>query len=228
MKGKFYFKESWFNAAKDLPEGLRREVYDSIITYAFTGTCPELKPMARIAFSVIKSDIDLDRETSAQFRELANKRWGKCDAYATAYASESDAHAEKEEAPKEKVAPKELPVEEKEEKVIDKSITKKKDERVEFVESLPEDWRAVVKSWLEYKAKRNDYYKTAQTLQAFYKNLLEYSGHNVSVAQRVIEQSMGNNWKGIFPLKNQSSTNNVKYQIPENVDEYQNQGGFYV
>lgn len=108
-----------------------------------------------------------------------------------------------------------LSLKEKKEEIIKKEITKKeslkkKDPREEFVENLPDDWRGVVSTWLRYKAARKEYYKTVQTLQVFYKNLREYSSNNVSVAQKVIEQSIGNNWKGIFPLRNQSYSSTPK------------------
>ena len=211
MKGKFYFKESWFNAVKDLPEGLRREVYDSIITYAFTGTCTELKPMARIAFSAIKSDIDLDRETSAQFRELANKRWGKCDAYAVAYASESDAYAEKEEAPKEKVTPKEIPEEEKrKEKDIDKSISKKKFSKPTITDVA------------DYCKERGNNVNATQFF-----NFYESKGWMVGKSPMKDWKAAVRTWEQKDRRTSYSNKPN-KYEIPADVSEYQNQGGFYV
>lgn len=44
------------------PPEIRLEVYDAVIEYASSGTVPELKPLAKMAFSFIKREIDMDKE----------------------------------------------------------------------------------------------------------------------------------------------------------------------
>lgn len=54
----FIFYGSWHEAIKDLPNDVRLEIYDSIMEYAISGKCTDLKPMASIAFKFIKNDLD--------------------------------------------------------------------------------------------------------------------------------------------------------------------------
>jgi hypothetical protein len=49
-------------AIRDLPDDIRLEIYESIIGYATTGELKGLKPMAKVAFNFIKTDIDRDME----------------------------------------------------------------------------------------------------------------------------------------------------------------------
>ena len=42
----------------DYPPEVRLEVYDAVIRYAASGTLSELKPLAKMAFSFIKKEID--------------------------------------------------------------------------------------------------------------------------------------------------------------------------
>lgn len=47
------------------PAEVRLEVYDAVIEYASSGTLLELKPMAKMAFSFIKREIDLENQRCA-------------------------------------------------------------------------------------------------------------------------------------------------------------------
>jgi len=55
--------------------------------------------------------------------------------------------------------------------------------------------------WIDYKKSRGERYKTEQSLMVCAKKLHELSGGSASVADQIIEQSMANNWAGIFELK---------------------------
>lgn len=142
---KFTFKRSWYEAVKDLPEGIRKDIYDCIVRYAFGEDVPELRSMARVAFQFIKGDMD----SSKKFRALVNKRWNSYDTKddSRIIRTEYGSNAENEESPKEKVTQKEIPEEVKEkEKDIDKSISKKKieDDSPElFVSAEEEEKRKV-------------------------------------------------------------------------------------
>lgn len=58
---KFIFDTDWFECLGDQPEGVRLDVYEAVMEYAATGTDPELKPMAKLAFNFIKKQIDKHR-----------------------------------------------------------------------------------------------------------------------------------------------------------------------
>lgn len=64
-----------------------------------------------------------------------------------------------------------------------------------------------VETWLAYKKEKNQSYKPTG-FKTFYKKLCELSGSNPQVAMAIIEQSMQNNYAGIFPLRNNNNINN--------------------
>lgn len=59
----------------------------------------------------------------------------------------------------------------------------------------------LVKKWIEYKKSRNENYKSQVSLNAFVKILTKYSENKFENAENIIEQSMANNWAGIFKPK---------------------------
>ena len=61
-----------------------------------------------------------------------------------------------------------------------------------------------VETWLAYKKEKAQSYKPTG-FKTFYKKLCELSGNNRDVAMAIIEQSMQNNYAGIFPLRNNNN-----------------------
>jgi len=58
----------------------------------------------------------------------------------------------------------------------------------------------VIQDWLSYKRERHQTYKP-RGLASFIRRLNELSGGDAQKARAVIEQSMANNYSGIFELK---------------------------
>lgn len=67
----FLFNLEWYNVLLDYPEEVRFEVYEAIMRYASTGTLSELKPLAKMAFSFIKKEMDYNRE---KYEDTIEKR----------------------------------------------------------------------------------------------------------------------------------------------------------
>ena len=61
-KKSFIFNVEWQEILLDYPSEVRLEVYDAIIEYVASGTLTELKPMAKMAFSFIKKEIDFNND----------------------------------------------------------------------------------------------------------------------------------------------------------------------
>lgn len=57
-KKSFIFNVEWQEILLAYPAEVRLEVYDAIVEYVVSGTFSELKPMAKMAFSFIKKEID--------------------------------------------------------------------------------------------------------------------------------------------------------------------------
>lgn len=86
-KKSFIFYASWKEVLSEYPSEVRLEVYDAVIEYAISGTLTELKPLAKMAFSFIRKDIDANNERYDEMvskrREAGKKgmqsRWSKAD-----------------------------------------------------------------------------------------------------------------------------------------------------
>jgi len=72
---------------------------------------------------------------------------------------------------------------------------------------VPDEWQSIFKRWIDYKKSRRENYRTQETIKACYRNLLELSNNNLIQAGKIIDQSMGNNWAGLFPLKEARQNN---------------------
>lgn len=83
----FTFDIEWSDILGDLTAEVRLEVYDAIVEYAKSGTLSDLKPMAKVVFSIIKKQMDSEfarqDEISEKRAEAGRKammsRYGKTD-----------------------------------------------------------------------------------------------------------------------------------------------------
>ena len=66
---------------------------------------------------------------------------------------------------------------------------------------LQKDFIPVVEKWLLYKKEKKQEYKGQTSINTFCKKLIEYSNGDAIIAEAIIEQSIANNWAGIFELK---------------------------
>lgn len=71
IKRSFIFNVDWQEVLMEYPPEVRLEVYDAVIRYAASGTLSELKPLAKMAFSFIKKEIDYNNE---KYNEMVSKR----------------------------------------------------------------------------------------------------------------------------------------------------------
>jgi hypothetical protein len=67
-----------------------------------------------------------------------------------------------------------------------------------------------LKKWIDYKKSRKESYKNQQSIDALAKRLYTLSGGDKSIAEEIINQSMANNWAGIFQLNDNKRSNNAK------------------
>lgn len=60
-----------------------------------------------------------------------------------------------------------------------------------------------METWLEYKKAKKQTYKTEQSLSLCRKKLIQMAGGSPEVAMLIVEQSIANNWAGLFRLKDE-------------------------
>ena len=71
----------------------------------------------------------------------------------------------------------------------------------EWLETIEEPWREIMRQWLDYKVARKEGYKTEMGAQKCLTMLRNLAMDNPTTAQRIIDQSMANNWAGLFALR---------------------------
>lgn len=66
---------------------------------------------------------------------------------------------------------------------------------------VPDNWKEMILFWLQYKWKKGNKYKDEKSVKLFYEKLFKFSEGDQSKAMLILQQSMENNWQGIFELK---------------------------
>jgi hypothetical protein len=66
--------------------------------------------------------------------------------------------------------------------------------------------------WIQYKKEKKQMYKSQTSLVVCYNNLLKLSGNNPEVAMQIVENSIANNYSGLFLIKQKQ---NKDYGITE-------------
>lgn len=84
----------------------------------------------------------------------------------------------------------------------------------------------VLDEWLAYKKERKQTYKSERSLKLCRKKLVELSNGNPKIAKEIVEQSMANNWAGLFPLQHETKTSPVGVVLHEVRTEYENDKGW--
>jgi hypothetical protein len=65
---------------------------------------------------------------------------------------------------------------------------------------VPAEYKPILEEWLAYKREKKQTYKP-RGFKVLCKNLLSLSGNNPAKARLIVEQSMRNNYAGLFELK---------------------------
>ena len=74
---------------------------------------------------------------------------------------------------------------------------------------VPEGFLPIIKTWCEYKRDRKQKYKSQKSFQTMVNHLHKLSKGNPHDAKLIVEQSIGNNYAGLFELSSKLSTNNL-------------------
>jgi len=96
----------------------------------------------------------------------------------------------------------------KKEKNYKKEKKEKNIEQISFSFVSPEFIPAWEK-WLSYRSEIKKSYKTVTGMKTKYNELVTISGGDPAKALLIIDQSIGNEWTGFFPLKTNNSVKNV-------------------
>ncbi len=81
------------------------------------------------------------------------------------------------------------------------STEEKKFSLDEWAKVQESPWRELMFIWFDYKSTRKESYRSEIGAKKCLTMLRNLSGGNAEVAQRIIDQSMANNWAGLFALR---------------------------
>ena len=92
--------------------------------------------------------------------------------------------------------------------ILNKNNTKLKNNTKKFFSIIPKQdpFHPILQEWLEYKAARKQSYASERSVQAFLTKLKKLSNNNPDTARAIIEESMANNWAGVFALQPNNKT----------------------
>lgn len=88
-------------------------------------------------------------------------------------------------------------------------MDKDKDKDMDMVKDMDlqnPEFEEVFVIWLRYKRSKGQAYKNKDSCTIAFKKLYELSGGNIQKAKDIIEQSIANNYAGLFELKQQKPT----------------------
>lgn len=176
---------SFYDAIKELPEKNQLEILKQIFEFGLDGIESELDGLSKTIWILIKPNLQANRT-----------KWESgCKAKSKQSRSKTEAR------PKQKAS--------KVEANVDVDVDEEVDVEVNVKGKLDlsgyGQMAYLVQRWLDYKKSLKDTYKSQQSLDLFFKNLIKYSDGNAQVAEEIIETSMANQWKGIFELKNKKN-----------------------
>lgn len=80
------------------------------------------------------------------------------------------------------------------------SLKEKKKKEVDLGFVLP-GFVNPLRDWLEYKKSRKQSYAGEKQIRLCFQNLQKLSDNNPAIAQLIVDQSIANNWAGLFELK---------------------------
>ena len=191
MRESIIFYRSFYEAIKDLKTDIQGEIYTAIMEYGLYGKETEnLGPIARSIFTLVKPQIDKNIK-----RYENGCRGGRPN------------RNKPEQEPKEKdnvndnnnIPPIIPPAGEKEGEEKNKRKRARPPIDTGFIDA---PFREVMNKWLEYKRARGQTYKSEASIKTCYKKLLEMSGDDPVKAEAIVENSIANNYAGLFPIKN--------------------------
>lgn len=220
MRNSFVFYGSWWEAIKNLPRDVQGDVLTAIIEYGLYGeTTEQLKPIAKAMLAMAKSQIDINNQRFENSKKGGRKKPNE-NQTETKTKPKPNQTETKHEPNGNQNETKTEPIicnvndnvneEKKESTKVDKKEIPKEDD-YQFVDA---DFKDVFMGWLEYKRDRKEKYKSDKSIRACYNRLLKLCDGNPDKARLIVEQSIANNYAGLFELRDygQKPTNNIYEQ----------------
>ena len=86
---------------------------------------------------------------------------------------------------------------------------------------VDEDWKELLTIWLDFKKSKGQTYKNENSVKILFNKLKRESDNDLEIAALMIEQSIANNWAGIFKIKdNGNKQSNRQYETTSERTEF--------
>ena len=207
----FIFYRSFFEAIDEVDEKQQLIVYRAIAIYALNREEPQLNGIAKVLWRLIKPQLDANwkrYDNGCKGAEHGvkggnpNFSKGKPNPYYNNVDNPED-------NPNitATITPNNNDNENDNENVNDrkKNIKKKSlSSPVDLPEYVEDDFKEVFADWLLFKREKRQTYKP-RGMKSCYKKLVELSGNDPMKARLIVEQSISNNYAGLFPLKQENN-----------------------
>jgi hypothetical protein len=96
----------------------------------------------------------------------------------------------------------------------EKSCAKKEKAQPLRFDFVAEPFREAFMRFIDYRKSVRKPFRTQQGVEAAYRKLLEYSNKNPARAAQIVEQSIANEWQGLFELKTSSQHRRSGQSLP--------------
>ena len=91
-----------------------------------------------------------------------------------------------------------------------KEIEVDKDKEIKEREYIEKDFLPIFERWLKYKKDKRQSYKNEDSIKAAYNKLYKLAGGDFELADKIVEQSLANNWDGLFELKDENKKDSTR------------------
>ena len=91
-----------------------------------------------------------------------------------------------------------------------KEIEVDKDKEIKEREYIEKDFLPIFERWLKYKKDKRQSYKNEDSIKAAYNKLYKLAEGNSELADKIVEQSLANNWDGLFELKDENKKDSTR------------------
>src|SRR3990167_490959 len=199
MRKYFTFYGSFYDVICDLNDSDKLIFYTGIVEYGLLNKEPKFSGILATIFKAIKPNID-----SGHYSQDNGKLGGRPPKNKTQTTPLNPPLNQEEE-------------EEEEEEELKEENKRSKKSGVFNLDFMPNASKPIFQKWLDYKKDRKESYKSQASLRACYEKLKKLSNNNGKIAEEIINQSMANNWAGLFELK---ETKTVDASVWVNQDVY--------
>ncbi len=203
---KFNFFESYHRALERVPDSSYGRIVRGMARYVFEGEEPSFdEDLDNIVWELIKPILLRGQEISQVRAEAGRQGKGISRNVGNNHASKQNQSKNKTKSNQNKTdKDKEEDKEKDKEEDININNVENKKEKNALPEYVSTDFADIMRDWLAYKKERGEGYKP-RGLKSCYTKLVTLSGGDPDRARAIIEQSMSNNYAGIFELKNKDN-----------------------